>query len=260
MKYWIQSTNAVRLLGYPLLFLYCFASQLSGVSASVHLEKPPAVPVKPLVVSAFERSMFPKIEIQEDNILFEINTTDLIDSSYVNAFLESVKKEVGDRAINVTIEGHTCDLGTDAYNKKLGEKRAYSMMDFFVLEGLNINVLEVMSLGEALPKVENSSEPNRQKNRRVAISIESVTAESVSEQVWPEDQLPHDMAICSSFSPGQEDFRMVFQQFSFRRVVSFSRKKQPSQKFERHLFAEYVFWATFHGEYDKEHSMVFPPT
>lgn len=72
--------------------------------------------------------------------------------------------------IQIKIEGHTCDLGFDAYNQKLSENRAKAIMDYFVNRGVSINRMEMEGYGETRPVYPNNSKENRAKNRRVELS------------------------------------------------------------------------------------------
>lgn len=67
------------------------------------------------------------------------------------------------------IEGHTCDLGETAYNKKLSHRRAKAVQDFLRKKGVYPDQLRIVGMGESQPDVPNTGEANRKKNRRVVI-------------------------------------------------------------------------------------------
>jgi outer membrane protein OmpA-like peptidoglycan-associated protein len=67
----------------------------------------------------------------------------------------------------VEIGGHTCDIGTDAYNQKLSEARAAAVGEWLVAHGIDHARLEVRGYGNTQPKVANDSEGNRALNRRI---------------------------------------------------------------------------------------------
>lgn len=67
----------------------------------------------------------------------------------------------------VEIGGHTCDLGTDAYNLKLSEARAAAVADWLVAHGIARDRLEVHGYGNTQPKLPNDSEEHRALNRRI---------------------------------------------------------------------------------------------
>lgn len=72
---------------------------------------------------------------------------------------------------DILIEGHTDDVGTDAYNLKLSERRARSVGDYLTAAGIRSSRLIIKWYGESQPKVENNSDANRSLNRRVEFVI-----------------------------------------------------------------------------------------
>ncbi len=74
-----------------------------------------------------------------------------------------------DPSLVVTIEGHTCTLGTATHNLALGDRRANTVKDYLVRAGVPADRLLTLSLGEADAKYDNSREETRRLNRRVAL-------------------------------------------------------------------------------------------
>jgi len=66
----------------------------------------------------------------------------------------------------IQVEGHTCDIGTSAYNLALGERRANSAKKYLERLGISPNRIATISYGEERPMVPNKDEANRSKNRR----------------------------------------------------------------------------------------------
>lgn len=71
----------------------------------------------------------------------------------------------------ITIEGYTDNLGSDAYNRELSQRRANSVRDFLVQSGISADRITAGGLGEAYPVASNQTEAGRQENRRVQIII-----------------------------------------------------------------------------------------
>ncbi len=71
----------------------------------------------------------------------------------------------------VTIEGHTCDIGTDAYNQGLGQRRADAVQKYLIDSGINAGRVGTVSHGESRPAVPNDSAANRKLNRRAVFDI-----------------------------------------------------------------------------------------
>lgn len=88
---------------------------------------------------------------------------------------------VGDSLVNppldtaiINIEGHTDSSGTDEYNQKLSEQRAWSVKSYLVQKfGIDPNRLIIMGFGERAPVADNATEEGMAMNRRV--EFENVT-------------------------------------------------------------------------------------
>ena len=74
-----------------------------------------------------------------------------------------------DASLMVTIEGHTCSLGSGAYNRALGTRRANAVKEYLVSAGVPADRLLTVSQGEANAEHDNSREETRRLNRRVAL-------------------------------------------------------------------------------------------
>lgn len=72
--------------------------------------------------------------------------------------------------LKLLIEGHTDDVGDDAYNLDLSERRAASVRSYLVAEyGIDGSRLQSKGLGETKPAGPNTSPEGRQFNRRVEL-------------------------------------------------------------------------------------------
>jgi peptidoglycan-associated lipoprotein len=71
-------------------------------------------------------------------------------------------------ALRLVIEGHASNEGTAEYNLALGERRAWSVKDYIVANGIDASRLQTISYGEERPKYDNSTEETRRLNRRAA--------------------------------------------------------------------------------------------
>lgn len=70
---------------------------------------------------------------------------------------------------NVRLEGHTDERGTREYNIALGERRANSVRDYMVANGIGSYRIESVSYGEERPVAYGSSESSWSQNRRVEL-------------------------------------------------------------------------------------------
>ena len=69
------------------------------------------------------------------------------------------------------LQGNTDSVGTDAYNKALGERRAKAVFDYLKSKGINPNRLKMVSFGESKPVATNATDAGRAQNRRVDLVI-----------------------------------------------------------------------------------------
>ena len=69
--------------------------------------------------------------------------------------------------IDVEIGGYTDDVGSKSSNQKLSQKRAESVKDWLVQNGIDPGRLTAVGYGEENPTVPNDSRENRAKNRRI---------------------------------------------------------------------------------------------
>lgn len=69
------------------------------------------------------------------------------------------------------VGGHTDDVGADAANHSLSERRAVAVKDALVRFGVNPSGLQTRGYGETQPKFDNKTEQGRFLNRRIQYSI-----------------------------------------------------------------------------------------
>ena len=72
-------------------------------------------------------------------------------------------------SLNVSIEGHTDNVGTAASNKTLSENRAKSVLDAIAARGIEKSRLSAKGWGQEKPIGDNKTEEGKAKNRRVEI-------------------------------------------------------------------------------------------
>jgi len=75
------------------------------------------------------------------------------------------------RDTDLLIVGHTDSVGTDAYNQSLSERRARSVSEFLVTQGVVWGRLHSTGRGEREPVGSNATDSGRQDNRRVEVAI-----------------------------------------------------------------------------------------
>ncbi|HEX6192502.1 MAG TPA: OmpA family protein [Chitinophagaceae bacterium] len=106
----------------------------------------------------------------ESGLMFKINSAE-ISESYKNDLNSAAEVFVKYPETNILIEGHTDDTGSDDLNMTLSEKRALAVKSYLASKGVADSRLTAKWYGESQPKYPNTSEENRQKNRRVELAV-----------------------------------------------------------------------------------------
>jgi outer membrane protein OmpA-like peptidoglycan-associated protein len=75
------------------------------------------------------------------------------------------------KSLRMEISGHTDDIGKDEDNLELSRKRAKSVYDYLLNAGVNANRLKYAGYGETQFVAPNTSDKNRQLNRRIEFKV-----------------------------------------------------------------------------------------
>jgi len=73
--------------------------------------------------------------------------------------------------LRLEVDGHTDSVGADAYNQQLSEKRADSVRDYLISQGVNGTRLVAKGYGETQPIADNATAEGRASNRRVVMKV-----------------------------------------------------------------------------------------
>lgn len=113
--------------------------------------------------------------IMPGNITFDTNQSD-VKPEFMNT-LRSIARVLEEYENTlVTIEGHTDSTGSASYNQLLSERRASSVAEVILLEGVAYQRVAARGFGEDLPIATNATVEGRAQNRRVEISLEAIVA------------------------------------------------------------------------------------
>ena len=110
-----------------------------------------------------------KIELREQ-VQFETGKARILPESY--PILIEVADVLKERSsLVIRIEGHTDNVGGTESNQELSEKRALSVRQFLIENGINEDRLVAVGFGDTNPIDDNETEYGRYQNRRVEIHI-----------------------------------------------------------------------------------------
>ena len=102
-------------------------------------------------------------------IYFEFDKSNLTSKS-IQTLKSTVNALNENSSIQITLAGHADERGTREYNLALGQRRAETVSDYLVLNGISKNRITVKSYGEERPAVSGQDEKSYSKNRRVEIN------------------------------------------------------------------------------------------
>jgi len=73
--------------------------------------------------------------------------------------------------VGIIVEGHTCNIGTEAANMRVGQRRADVVRQYLISKGFNAQKITAVSKGQSVPIAPNTTEANRRQNRRVVLIV-----------------------------------------------------------------------------------------
>lgn len=109
-------------------------------------------------------------EYRLNDINFASNSSELNDKTkfIIKEFCRYLKKN---SKINISINGHTDDIGDDNANLILSASRAKAVYEYLIIMGISANRMVHQGFGEKVPIASNISEFGRAKNRRTEFVI-----------------------------------------------------------------------------------------
>jgi outer membrane protein OmpA-like peptidoglycan-associated protein len=110
------------------------------------------------------------IVIRDVNFQFDSAKLTAADKDKLNTIATRLKQEAASARLTVT--GHTDSVGSDAYNQKLSDKRAHSVVEYLIESGVpRSSFVSVTGAGESQPVADNKTADGRAMNRRTEIKI-----------------------------------------------------------------------------------------
>lgn len=109
-------------------------------------------------------------EITLNNIFFNPGSVDLAETS-INELNRLKKLMETYPSLKVELAGHCDNIGTEAYNMQLSQKRADTVKDFLVKQNFDPSRLVAKGYGFSRPKATNETPEGRALNRRIEMLI-----------------------------------------------------------------------------------------
>jgi outer membrane protein OmpA-like peptidoglycan-associated protein len=106
----------------------------------------------------------------DSGLFFDFDKSDLRPQAITNT--ESLAKIlIKYPDTNILVEGDTDNTGSEEYNLKLSDRRAQSVANYLVGQGVPGSRISTVGLGEMNPIASNDSDYGRQQNRRVEVAV-----------------------------------------------------------------------------------------
>lgn len=102
------------------------------------------------------------------NLVFELGKAKLVETSCTELDALSLYLQENP-SLNIVIEGHTDNTGTEKINQELSAARANTVRDYLAKKGIHTSRMQASGLGSSKPIAANESDAGRQQNRRVEV-------------------------------------------------------------------------------------------
>lgn len=174
-----KPTNVVMSFAENGKMMFVAALNEEGtVSTFTAFEKKSDVPGKCANIKGFDSNNTTESKLKDDlekdgraviyGINFDFNSDKLrAESKMVLDEIAKLLKENPDW--KMTVEGHTDNIGGEAFNKDLSDKRSASVKNYLTTAGIAADRLESTGLGLSKPIASNDTEIGRARNRRVEL-------------------------------------------------------------------------------------------
>lgn len=130
------------------------------------------VSTKPYIDQRIKKKKLPDVgeSFQLTNIYFNLDSYELLSST--KRILDRMKQIFVDYdGLSIEIQGHTDDYGSNEYNSRLSSYRARAIYNYLLDIGCPKQKMKYKGYGETKPLVPNTTEKNREINRRVEFKI-----------------------------------------------------------------------------------------
>lgn len=105
-----------------------------------------------------------------ENLIFGFDEA-TIDSKYHEDLDELAQQLTQNKALRLSIAGHTDNVGSREYNELLSQRRADAVKQYLVEQGVSEDRITTSALGQQEPVATNETDAGRQLNRRVKIVV-----------------------------------------------------------------------------------------
>ena len=137
----------------------------------IYFKTPEVVHSEEMEIEHIALDALPKESITLENIYYEYDQFNLTKGTknYLDTTLLKLLRE--NEGISIELSAHTDNIGTDEYNKILSNKRAVSVKNYLVTNGIDKSRISSIGYGEERPIADNGFAEGRKLNRRTEFKI-----------------------------------------------------------------------------------------
>lgn len=133
----------------------------------------PEVKMEPAPVVVAPAPAVPQVQVitLSADANFDFDKSDL--KSEGRARLDQLAADLrgADSITAIDITGHTDSIGSTTYNQRLSERRAATVRNYLVAQGVSDGLISMRGMGETSPIATNSTKEGRAQNRRVEVGV-----------------------------------------------------------------------------------------
>lgn len=173
-----QRSEPLEVTKQSMIELPLYAGEIVGLNVvargyqmmSIQKEIPPSTDFQVVRDTVFLHRITKGESFIVRNLLFDFDQATLRAASVheIKALVGFLQENPG---VNILIEGHTDNQGSEAYNQRLSVDRAESVQQAVTRAGIDASRIRIKGLGSSQPASSNQTEEGRQRNRRTVIRI-----------------------------------------------------------------------------------------
>jgi OOP family OmpA-OmpF porin len=128
------------------------------------------IPPDPNAIYEVDIKIEPPKEFILDNVYFDSGKATLKPTSNkaLNDLTEVLKLK---KTMEIEIQGHTDNVGTDESNTKLSQDRADAVKKYLVSKGISEKRVTAKGYGPSRPVADNGTDAGKAKNRRTSLKV-----------------------------------------------------------------------------------------
>jgi outer membrane protein OmpA-like peptidoglycan-associated protein len=164
------NTNSAKTVIFGLSFEFGAATAAKSEPVAPPVEQPKETPVAEKPKETPPTPVVPVVLHFRPRVQFAWDS-DALETSQLTALHDVAKAMLADKSYHVKVEGHASSEGQVEHNNKLSQRRANSVLEFLVANGVDRSRLTATGFGSTVSVADNKTEEGRVQNRRVEFDV-----------------------------------------------------------------------------------------